>query len=101
MFDDGNESLDFGTMVSEALVSIVRDLEVKPAYILAKGGITSSDIAVKALNISRGMVVGQIIPGVPVWKSGEGSKWPEIPYIIFPGNVGEDSAISDVIDILK
>ena len=48
---------------------------VKPAFIVAKGGITSSDIGVKGLKISRGWVLGQIRPGIPVWEADENSRF--------------------------
>jgi uncharacterized protein YgbK (DUF1537 family) len=73
---------------------------VRPGYILAKGGITSSDIATAALKITRAQVLGQILPGVPVWRAGPESKWPDVPYVVFPGNVGGADAISQVVHIL-
>ncbi|MBX2841152.1 MAG: hypothetical protein KTR26_05245, partial [Flammeovirgaceae bacterium] len=50
--------------------------------------------------IKRAKVLGQIIPGVPVWEQGPESKFPEVPYIVFPGNVGGDDAISNIINSL-
>jgi len=46
-------------------------------------------------------VTGQIKPGVPVWITGEESKFPRIPYIIFPGNVGTKETLREVIEILS
>ena len=51
----------------------------------SQGGITSSDLATKAMGARRAEVVGQALPGVPIWKLGEGSRHPGIPYIVFPG----------------
>ena len=56
---------------------------------MAKGGITSSDVGTKALHVKRALVLGQIEPGIPVWQTGPWSRFPGIPYIIFPGTVGE------------
>ena len=67
---DAAESLAIGKRVSDSLVEIVRSLEVRPRYLVAKGGITSSDIATKALDIRRAFVYGQALPGVPVWQQG-------------------------------
>ena len=99
--NDDESSLLLGGQVSQALVEIVRSIHVRPGYILAKGGITSSDIATKALEITRAQVLGQILPGVPVWRTGPESKFPELPFIVFPGNVGETDAITNVVKGLR
>jgi uncharacterized protein YgbK (DUF1537 family) len=90
-------SLSIGAQISRALVKIVRSLNVRPQYILAKGGITSSDIATQALGIVKAKVLGQILPGVPVWQSGPESKFTGMPYVVFPGNVGPTGAILDIV----
>lgn len=82
------ENLAIGKVISDALVNIVKGLKTKPKNIIAKGGITSSDIATKALKIKKARVLGQILPGVPVWETEE-----KIKYIVFPGNVGEEDAL--------
>jgi uncharacterized protein YgbK (DUF1537 family) len=46
-------------------------------------------------------VLGQILPGVPVWQSGPESKFPDMPYVVFPGNVGSTDAISQVIQSFR
>ena len=66
---------------------LLQRLEVRPSYIIAKGGITSSDIGTKGLAVKRATVAGQIKPGIPVWTTGNESKFPGIAYVIFPGNV--------------
>ena len=86
--------------ISDAVTSIVGRLQVRPAFIVAKGGITSSDVGVKALGVKRAWVMGQILPGIPVWMIGEESKFPRMPYVIFPGNVGEDSTLLDAVSVL-
>ncbi len=90
---DAAASLSIGSQVSSALVAIVRGLDTQPRYLVAKGGITSSDIATAALGIRRALVLGQILPGVPVWQTGAESRYPGLPYIVFPGNVGTDQAL--------
>ena len=92
----GEESLAIGRRVSESLVEIVRALPAPPRYLLAKGGITSSDIATRALGVKRAMVLGQILPGVPVWQLGPESQYPGLAYIVFPGNVGGPAALVEI-----
>jgi len=99
--EDNERSLSIGRLISQAVVEVVHSINVRPRYILAKGGITSSDIATKALNITRARVLGQILPGVPVWRSGPESKFPDMAYIVFPGNVGTIDAITNVVQSFK
>lgn len=99
--DSAEASLAIGQRVSASLVAIVKGLQTPPRYLLAKGGITSSDLATQALGIRRAMVLGQILPGVPVWQSGSESRYPGMPYIVFPGNVGGETALVDVVKGLK
>lgn len=90
-------SLDIGAAVSHALVEVVRRLDVRPRYLIAKGGITSSDLATRGLGVKRAQVLGQIYPGVPVWELGSETKFPGLPYVIFPGNVGGPDALKEVV----
>ncbi|KAL5545367.1 hypothetical protein UlMin_009151 [Ulmus minor] len=91
------ESLEINFKVSSALVEIVRQITTKPRYILAKGGITSSDIATKALEVKCAKIVGQAMAGVPLWKLGPESRHPGVPYIVFPGNVGDSKAVAELV----
>lgn len=50
--------------------------------------------------MQRANVLGQIRPGIPVWQTGDESKFPQTPYVIFPGNVGEDSTLKEAAEIL-
>jgi uncharacterized protein YgbK (DUF1537 family) len=94
--NDANESLKINSAVSSYLVALVERLSVRPSFVIAKGGITSSDIASKGLSAQSAYILGQAIPGVPVWKLDSDSKFSKILYIVFPGNVGGASALWDV-----
>lgn len=98
---DAAGSLAIGNTVSDGLVGIVRAIQAHPRYLLAKGGITSSDVATKGLDIKRALVLGQLLPGVPVWRAGEESRFPGMAYIIFPGNVGGPDAVANAVAALK
>ena len=87
------EKLHISVKISNAVTSIIGKLSVKPKFIIAKGGITSSDVGTKALRVKKARVMGQVKKGIPVWMTGEESKFPGMPYIIFPGNVGEVSTL--------
>ena len=88
-------SLEIGNQVSTGLVYLVQNLKVKPSFLIAKGGITSSDIATRGLGIRRAIVKGQVLAGVPVWQV-EGGLFPNLLYVVFPGNVGDKYALSKV-----
>ena len=94
---DASSSLAIGGIVSASLVEIVSNLTHQPRYLVAKGGITSSDIATEALGIRRALVIGQALPGVPAWRCGEETRYPGMTYIVFPGNVGEDDALAQIV----
>lgn len=98
---DREHSLQIGNIVSASLVDIVARITTRPAWVIAKGGITSSDIATKALNVKRAEVLGQIFPGVPVWLTGDDSRWPRLLYVVFPGNVGEAGTLARMIETLR
>ncbi len=93
---DAERSLAIGQRISDSLIAIVRAISVRPRFVLAKGGITSSDIATKALDIKQATVLGQILPGVPVWQCGPESRYPRMSYIVFPGNVGDAGSLVEV-----
>ena len=99
--ETAESSLSIGHMASMGLIAILDNINSKPRYILAKGGITASDIATQGLKVKRAMVSGQILPGVPVWKLGEESRWPEMAYIVFPGNVGDSNALVEAVEKLR
>jgi uncharacterized protein YgbK (DUF1537 family) len=98
---DAESSLAIGRRVSDGLVAIVRAIPTRPRYLLAKGGITSSDTATRGLDVRRALVLGQILPGVPVWRLGPESRYPGLVYIVFPGNVGGPGALAEVVAALR
>lgn len=100
---DGADSLRIAREVSDAVVRVVRQvLDITPPrFVIAKGGITSSDVAARGLEIGRAMVRGPMLPGIvslwePIMGPAQG-----IPYIVFAGNVGDDQSLADVVDKLS
>ena len=94
------DDLRLSVRISDAVQSLVGRLQQTPAFVIAKGGITSSDVGTKALAVKKANVLGQIKPGIPVWQTGSESKFPEIPYVIFPGNVGEIETLREAAEVL-
>jgi uncharacterized protein YgbK (DUF1537 family) len=98
---DDQANLAIGRSVSAGLIALVQGLTVAPRYLVAKGGITSSDVATHGLGVRRARVLGQALPGVPVWGLGPEARFPGLGYVIFPGNVGGESALADLVRRLR
>jgi uncharacterized protein YgbK (DUF1537 family) len=99
---DADDSLAISRSVSTAVIEVVQAaLAAHPSWVVAKGGITSHDVAVRGLGIRRAEVVGQLLPGmVSVFRPIQAA--PEAvgtPYVVFAGNVGDDDTLADVIDL--
>ena len=95
------ENIAIGQRVSASLIRVVQRLTCQPRYLVAKGGITSSDVATHALGVRRAMVLGQLLAGVPVWQLGDEARYPGMAYIIFPGNVGDDRSLVTIQERLS
>ena len=98
---DRGAQLDISRSVSAALVATVRSMTGRPGWIIGKGGITSSDIGTAALDVRRAIVLGQIAAGVPVWRLGPETRYPGLPYVVFPGNVGGVETLTVVVNTLR
>ncbi|MEQ4210460.1 four-carbon acid sugar kinase family protein [Actinopolymorpha sp. B9G3] len=102
---DALSSLDIARTVSAAVVDVVRGARAAaaPAWYVAKGGITSHDVAVRALEIRRAEVAGQLFDGmVSVWRPLRAApEVIEVPYVVFAGNVGDENTLAEVVDTLR
>jgi uncharacterized protein YgbK (DUF1537 family) len=100
---DADDSLAISRRVSAALVQAVRQVNAtrRPAFVVAKGGITSSDTATHGLGIRRAWARGTLLPGiVSLWEPVDGPAT-GIPYVVFAGNVGGTDALADALDLLR
>jgi len=100
----GAGSLADSRRVADALVDVVAAIatDTPLSWLVAKGGITSSDMAVRALGSRRAVVRGQLFPGqISVWELGAGCRCPDLRYVVFPGNVGDEPALSATLHRLK
>jgi uncharacterized protein YgbK (DUF1537 family) len=99
---DAEDSLQISRTVSTAVTEVVRGaLDAKPSWVVAKGGITSHDVAVRGLGIRRAEVLGQLLPGmVSVFRPVEAA--PQVigtPYVVFAGNVGDENTLARILDL--
>jgi uncharacterized protein YgbK (DUF1537 family) len=101
---DAADSLAIARTVSAALSRIVRDaLAARPAWVIAKGGITSHDVMLHGLGIRRAEVAGQLFPGtISVFRPLDAAaEAVGMPYVVFAGNVGGDGTLAQVVAILN
>jgi len=96
-FDDQKTRLAFGEQVSAFLMDVVRNLPQTTGFLISKGGITSNDVLSNGLALRTSRVAGQIIPGCSVVRCPYNHpRFPEMPVVIFPGNVGDEQALATV-----
>jgi len=95
IFADQSTRLDFGEMVSDFLMDVVQNLPQTLGFLISKGGITSNDVLSTGLALKTSRVVGQILPGCSVVRCPDDHpRYPELPVVIFPGNVGDENALA-------
>ena len=83
---------------------VLRAVEAGPGdrVVFTSGGTEADNLAILgALRVRKALVKGQIRPGIPVWQTGEESRFPGLPYVIFPGNVGADDELRRIAEILS
>lgn len=89
------ERLAFGERVSGFLMDIVRGLPETLGFLIGKGGITSNDVLSTGLALSASRVVGQLLTGCSVVRCPDAHpRYPGLPVVIFPGNVGDAEALA-------
>ena len=94
-FPDRATRLAFGERVSALLMDVVRGLPESLGFLISKGGITSNDVLSSGLALPAARVLGQILPGCSVVRCGDDHpRYPGMPVVIFPGNVGDDLALA-------
>lgn len=102
LFDTKAERLAFGDQVSAFLMDIVRNLPSDIGFLISKGGITSNDVLTRGLALSAARVLGQILPGCSVVRCPDDHpRFAGLPVVIFPGNVGGETALADAYRILS
>ncbi|MBW4466113.1 MAG: four-carbon acid sugar kinase family protein [Pegethrix bostrychoides GSE-TBD4-15B] len=94
-FVDAQTRLDFGVAVSKLLMDILRGLPADLGFLVSKGGITSNDTLSDGLALRSARLLGQILPGVSViTTAAEHPQFPNLPVVLFPGNVGDRFALA-------
>jgi uncharacterized protein YgbK (DUF1537 family) len=93
-FNDEQTRLAFGELVSTFLMDVVHHLPADIGFLISKGGITSNDVLSHGLSLRTARVLGQILPGCSVVRCPDDHpQFPQLPVVIFPGNVGDNQAL--------
>jgi uncharacterized protein YgbK (DUF1537 family) len=96
------ERLAFGKAVSLLLMDIVQSLPADIGFLISKGGITSNDTLSTGLALRTARLLGQILPGVSIVRTpADHPRFPDLPVVLFPGNVGDDAALATVYQRLR
>lgn len=96
-FKDVNTRLDFGVKVSALLMDIVQGLPADIGFLISKGGITSNDVLSTGLALNSARLLGQILAGCSmVMTTSEHPQFPNLPVVLFPGNVGDADALGTI-----
>ncbi|OUC12488.1 MAG: Hrp-dependent type III effector protein [Alkalinema sp. CACIAM 70d] len=101
-FDDVETRLKFGEAVSSLLMAVIRHLPEDIGFLISKGGITSNDTLSQGLALQTAYLLGQVIPGVSMVRTSETHpQFPNLPIVLFPGNVGDGTALTQVYQRLS
>jgi uncharacterized protein YgbK (DUF1537 family) len=96
-FDNIQARLDFGVLVSSFLMNVVQRLPKDLSFLISKGGITSNDVLSTGLNLQAARLLGQILPGCSLVRTpATHPRFPNLPVVLFPGNVGDDEGLVTV-----
>lgn len=93
--------LDVGKRIAQAWVALVNRLITRPKYVVIKGGNTAISIVRDGLKAQHAWALGQILPGVPVWRLAGQSRFPNLPCVVFPGNVGQNDSLVMALEFLR
>ena len=97
VFASSAERLAFGERVSGFLMRLVQALPAETGFLISKGGIISNDTLGVGLALRTARVVGQVHAGCSVVVCPDDHpRFPRLPVVIFPGNVGGDDAVAAV-----
>jgi uncharacterized protein YgbK (DUF1537 family) len=100
-FPSQKQRLAFGERLSAFLMDLVKELPESIGFLISKGGITSNDVLSTGLELSQSRVVGQILTGCSVVRCpSDHVRYPDLPVVIFPGNVGDETALTKAYNIL-
>ena len=101
-FVDIETRLAFGEMVSNFLMDIVKGLPKDISFLISKGGITSNDVLSEGLSLRTVRLLGQVLAGCSLVRTESNHPlFPNLPVVLFPGNVGDKQGLVTAYHRLK
>ncbi len=101
-FETVQKRLDFGVAVSSLLMEVVQGLPREISFLISKGGITSNDVLSVGLQLQAVRLLGQVLAGCSMVRTEKDHPlFPNLPVVLFPGNVGNIQGLSTVYSRLK
>lgn len=101
-FADVQTRMDFGEAVSALLMDVIRQLPTNVGFLISKGGITSNDTLSQGLALTTARLLGQVLAGVSMVRTpADHPLFPNLPVVLFPGNVGDANALATVYQRLS
>ncbi|WP_107668504.1 four-carbon acid sugar kinase family protein [Cyanothece sp. BG0011] len=101
-FETVQKRLDFGVAVSSLLMEVVQGLPRDISFLISKGGITSNDVLSTGLKLQAVRLLGQVLAGCSMVRTEKDHPlFPNLPVVLFPGNVGNIQGLSTVYSRLK
>ncbi len=101
-FDSVQTRLEFGEAVSALLMEVLQHLPSDIGFLISKGGITSNDTLSKGLALRTANLLGQVLAGVSMVRTpADHPQFPDLPVVLFPGNVGDRTALATVYQRLS
>lgn len=102
VFDRTETRLQFGVAVSALLMDIVRGLPKDIGFLISKGGITSNDVLSTGLALRTARLLGQVLAGCSMVRTPKDHPhFPDLPVVLFPGNVGDAKGLLTVYQRLS
>ena len=95
---DAFEQLKISRSISTQFVSILKRIQVRPRFLISKGGITSYDVLCSGLEAASARVLGQVSRNIPAVSLGKESLHPNMKVVVFPGNVGETETLKQLVE---
>jgi uncharacterized protein YgbK (DUF1537 family) len=102
VFDSTEVRLQFGLAVSALLMDIVQGLPTDIGFLISKGGITSNDVLSTGLALRTARLLGQVLAGCSMVRTpADHPRFPDLPVVLFPGNVGDATGLLTVYQRLS
>jgi len=78
-------------------MDLLRHLPADIGFLISKGGITSNDTLSDGLALTTARLLGQVLAGVSMVRTAaDHPQFPNLPVVLFPGNVGDATALATV-----